>query len=246
MTGNDPTARVRELSCGTVICAAAHVEIIDARWFDRDFWESRGARRHTSTGRSPVLILDRGDESWVLRHYRRGGAVARFVDDHYVFTGLNRTRAFREWHLLRRLERWNLPAPVAIAACVVRSAWLYQADIITRYLPDTRALSALLKQERVADVTWRRIGLMLRRFHDHGVDHPDLTAHNILVDAHGAVFLVDFDNAFLRQAGGRWAQRGLARFERSLRKVALETGTTFQAPGWQLLQDAYAESGEAR
>jgi hypothetical protein len=32
---------------------------------------------------------------------------------------------------------------------------------------------------------------------------------------------------------------GLARFERSLRKVALETGTECDAHAWQLVRDAY-------
>ena len=241
-----PLPHVRELPCGAVICAKRYIDVVDAQWFDQNFWETRGARRHTSTGRSPVLIVDRGDESWVLRHYRRGGAVARFVDDHYVYTGLHRTRAFREWQLLQQLARWGLPAPAAIAARVDRTGWLYQADIITRFLPDTQALSARLANEGVDASTWRRIGGMLRRFHDHGVDHPDLTAHNILVDTQGRVFLVDFDNAVLREPEGPWMRRGLARFERSLRKVALETGTSFDEASWQMLREAYAEGSERR
>ena len=32
---------------------------------------------------------------------------------------------------------------------------------------------------------WRRIGAMIRAVHDHGVDHPDLTAHNVLLDDTG-------------------------------------------------------------
>lgn len=233
-------ARIRVLSCGTVICSDTYVDTIDSKWFDRDFWGSEGARSHTSTGRSPVLILDRGSETWVLRHYRRGGAVARFVDDHYWFTGLHRTRAFKEWYLSQQLVEWGLPAPVAIAACVKRGGCLYQADIITRFLPGTRTLSAVLKADDVPIAIWSRIGAMLRGFHERGVDHPDLTAHNILLDQQGRVFLVDFDNAHLR-APGRWTRKGIGRFERSLRKVALETGTQFSETGWQALLVSYAE-----
>ena len=245
MDAGSSTARVRDLDCGMVICADRYVETIDAAWFDREFWRRRGARRHTSTGRSPVLILDRGDESWVLRHYRRGGAVARFVDDHYWFTGLHRTRAFKEWSLLQQLGEWRLPAPAGIAACVRRQGCLYQADIITRFLPDTHALSAALKGDGVPVDTWRRIGRMLRRFHDHGVDHPDLTAHNVLLDRESRAYLVDFDNAAVRGCG-RWKQRGLARFQRSLRKVALETGTQFSDVGWRALLESYADRTPTR
>jgi 3-deoxy-D-manno-octulosonic acid kinase len=230
---------VRRLACGAVLCAAVDVAVIDERWFDRRFWLDRGARRHSSTGRSPVLILDHGDDTWVLRHYHRGGAVAKFVDDHYIYTGLERSRAFREWHLLRRMTRWGLPVPAAIAARVERSGLVYRADIITRFLPDTEALSAVLLREQVTPEAWRGIGRMLRRFHRRGIDHPDLTAHNILLDRRGGVFLVDFDNARV-SAPGPWEARGFARFERSLRKVALETGIGFSDAGWRELVDAYA------
>jgi 3-deoxy-D-manno-octulosonic acid kinase len=238
---NDATACIRMLSCGAVLCAAQDAALIDARWFDRRYWEERGARRHSSTGRSPVLILDHGADTWVLRHYHRGGAVARFIDDHYVYTGLERTRAFREWRLLRRMSDWGLPVPAPIAARVERSGLVYRADIITRFLPATETLSAALRHE-VASDAWQHIGRMLRRFHERGVDHPDLTAHNILLDDRGGVFLVDFDNAKLRPPGP-WAAKGLARFERSLRKVALETGSRFSDRGWLVLRESYAASG---
>lgn len=238
--GPDTAGRVRDLACGAVLCAAGDVAVIDAHWFDRRFWEEQGARRHSSTGRSPVLILDHGAEAWVLRHYRRGGVVARFIDDHYVYTGLERTRAFREWRLLRQMTAWGLPVPAPIAARVERAGLVYRADIITRFLPATQTLSATLRRE-IGPGAWERVGRMLRRFHDRGVDHPDLTAHNILLDDRGGVFLVDFDNAKVR-APGRWAEKGIARFERSLRKVALETGIPFSDRGWRTLQEGYGAS----
>ena len=52
------------------------------------------------------------------------------------------------------------------------------------------------------------------------------------------MFLVDFDNAKLRSPGS-WQRAGLARLERSLRKVALETGTRFDEAGWQQLLSGY-------
>jgi tRNA A-37 threonylcarbamoyl transferase component Bud32 len=79
---------------------------------------------------------------------------------------------------------------------------------------------------------------MVRAVHAHGVDHPDLTAHNILLDDGGRVFLVDFDNARLRPAGD-WRRLGVERLQRSLRKVALETGTDFDSTAWAELEAAY-------
>ena len=211
----------------------------DARWFDRPAWEARGARRHTSTGRAPVLICESGGETWVLRHYSRGGLVARFIEDHYFWRGLKQTRAYREMTILARMRAWHLPAPEPVAAWVTRRGLAYQADIITAYIADTRALSALLRGESVSESLWRRIGRMLAEFHRFGIDHPDITAHNILVDTDMQTYLVDFDNAVIRPRGG-WQRRGITRFERSLRKVAMETGTQYSPEQWRIVVDAYA------
>lgn len=223
---------------GAMIHDSAAHEAADERWFDRDYWRSASAITHETAGRGAVIVVAAGAETWVLRHYHRGGLVARFINDHYLWLGLERTRAFREWRLLERLRDAGLPAPNPIAARVVRTGLIYTADIITTYLSDTRRLSAYIADGNVPHDVWSRIGAMLRAFHDHGVDHPDLTAHNILLDPRGGLFLVDFDNAVVR-APGRWRAAGVARFKRSLRKVALETGTEFDAAAWRQVEQAY-------
>jgi 3-deoxy-D-manno-octulosonic acid kinase len=227
-----------------VLYAAGSGQTFDGGCFDRRRWLERGARVHSSTGRGGVLILPRGGETWVLRHYHRGGFVARFVYDHYLWTGLARSRPFREWRLLAQLHGEGFPVPRPIAAHVLRRGLVYAADIVTDYLPDTRSLSSHLDDGGPPGAYWPEIGRMLRRFHDRGVDHPDLTAHNILLDPRGGVFLIDFDNAVLR-ASGAWRQAGVARLERSLRKVALETGTQFDDAGWAAMLAAYAAGAGA-
>ena len=229
---------IQRLACGHVICSTDRRDALDATWFDRNYWEDAGAQRHTSTGRSPVLMGIWGTETWVLRHYSRGGLVARFIDDHYFWAGLERTRAFREFRLLAKMREWRLPVPAPIAACVQRSGLVYKADIITALIPDTVTLSALLRRDGAAKQVWQSIGRMVSDFHAYGIDHPDLTAHNILVDDKDDVFLVDFDNAVLRPRGD-WRQRGIARLERSLRKVALEFGVAFSDEAWRALISEY-------
>lgn len=228
----------KPLNGATGITTPERADEFDIAWFDRAALEAQGARRHTSTGRAPVLICERPTQSWVLRHYSRGGLVARFVDDHYVWRGLKASRAWRELDILAQMQIWQLPAPAPVAALVSRSALVYQADIITIYIPDTQALSALLRAEKVQEPLWHRIGAMLRKFHDRGIDHPDITAHNILVDAQERTWLVDFDNAVLRP-GRSWQQRGVQRFQRSLRKVAMETGGNFSPAHWQAVISGY-------
>lgn len=221
-----------------MLTAAERDETPAADWFDPDEWRRAGAVAIETSGRGTVLIVERSGETWVLRHYRRGGLVARFIDDHYLWTGADRTRAFREWRLLKSLRAHGLPVPTPVAAHVYRTGVIYTADIITAYLPDTRKLSSFIAQGGAPAGCWRRIGAMIRAVHDRGVDHPDLTAHNVLLDGAGNPFLVDFDNA-QRKPPGAWQRAGLERFNRSLRKVALETGTEFDADAWAELQAGY-------
>ena len=225
-----------------MLTGADRSELPRPEWFDAAEWRRAGGVAAETSGRGEVLILTLAHlkETWVLRHYHRGGVVARFIDDHYLWLGAERTRAFREWRLLRRLSAAGLPVPSPVAAHVYRTGFIYTADIITTYLPETRKLSWFIAQSRVPAACWRRIGAMIRAIHDHGVDHPDLTAHNVLLDDTGKTFLVDFDNA-IEKPPGAWQRAGVERFNRSLRKVALETGTDFDSAAWAEVEAAYAK-----
>jgi 3-deoxy-D-manno-octulosonic acid kinase len=227
----------------TMLAATALGEVPVAAWFDAEEWQRAGAVALETSGRGAVLIVAHGDDRWVLRHYHRGGLVARFIEDHYLWLGLERTRAFREWRLLRRLRDAGLPVPNPVAAHVYRTGAIYTADIITSYLPNTRKLSWFIEQGQVPSDCWRKIGRLVRAVHDHGVDHPDVTAHNLLLDDRADVFLVDFDNAYVKPAG-EWRRLGVERLQRSLRKVALETGTEFDAHAWREVERGY-ESPQA-
>jgi 3-deoxy-D-manno-octulosonic acid kinase len=226
----------------TMLVGSELAETPSPAWFDPGEWRRAGAVAIETSGRGEVLIVEHGADTWVLRHYRRGGLVARFVDDHYLWSGAARSRAFREWRLLRTLRAAGLPVPNPVAAHVYRTGLIYTADIITSYLPDTRKLSWFIAQGRVPAESWRRVGAMIRAVHEQGVDHPDLTAHNVLLDGQGQPFLVDFDNARLKPRG-EWQRLGIQRLNRSLRKVALETGTEFDAAAWRELEAGYARPG---
>jgi len=213
-----------------------------ADWFDAQRWQARGSVVHSTKGRGAVLKREVESELWVLRHYHRGGLVSRLIYDHYIWLGAENSRAFTEWRLLHDLHRRAFPVPEPMAARVVRHGPFYRADIALAYLPDTRTLSSFLAEGALSDAVWDAIGAMVRRFHDDGIDHPDLTAHNILLGAAGALHLVDFDNA-RRRPPGAWTVRGMARLQRSLRKVALETGTSFDERAWAQLLRGYENAG---
>ena len=94
-------------------------------------------------------------EQWSCQYVIAAAEYARVVDDHYVWLGADRTRAFREWRLLRSLHAAGLPVPSPVAAHVYRTGVIYTADIITTYVNfeeipviRERALGALARHGR--------------------------------------------------------------------------------------------------
>ena len=188
---------------------------IDPALFTTAYWRQHGAVVGEAPGRGTSLFVQAGTEQWVLRDYRRGCLIGRVIRDHYLWTGLARTRAFRELRLTAELHARGLPVPPPVAACVWRSGLSYRAALITGRLAGTRALA-----ERLADADaslLERVGTTIARFHAAGLDHVDLNARNLLVDAAGQVWLIDLDRCRLRQSGA-WQAANLDRLARSLAK----------------------------
>lgn len=200
---------------------------------------ARAAAGVAGRGRGEVVFIDAGEGQWVLRHYRRGGLVGRMVSDRYAWSGAEQTRCFREWRMLARLHAQGLPVPQPVAAAFQRQGLCYRADLVTRRIAGAEPLSARLAAGAAVD--WRGIGATLARFHAAGACHADLNAHNVLLDAAGHAWLLDFDRGRFR-AAGRWKERNLARLERSLRKIAREPGAPdFSKEGWEALLAGYGE-----
>jgi len=215
-------------------------------WFEAAAWGARGQLlASASAGRGEAVFCSDGQYEYVLRHYRRGGLPGRFIRDRYLWTGLENTRAWREWRLTAELHGRGLPVPRPVAARVVRSGLFYRADLMTLRIIDARSLAQALASGSMSEPQWQAIGQCLRRFHDAGLDHADLNAHNILL-ADGSVYLIDFDRSRLRSPG-EWQQRNLLRLLRSLRKLQGETARfAFGETAWQWLLAGYrGQSGSS-
>jgi 3-deoxy-D-manno-octulosonic acid kinase len=228
--------------------------LFDPLWLER----SGLITGHALAGRGSTCFLYVAGHKLVLRQYRRGGMVRHFNKRHYVWQGLEQTRAMREFELLRQLEVLGLPAPRPYACEVNRCGFLYTASLITRILPGHTLAEFFTTGDRqpdarLTDDVWAEIGICVRRFHDAGVWHADLNAHNILING-TQVALIDFDRACLKtvrepagnprrqtkQPGAqRWREANLQRLHRSLHKVAAGSSTTMQAEQWQSLISAY-------
>lgn len=224
-----------------ILYDAACVENPEVLGFDANYWASRDAIVGFAEGRGTTFFVHHAGEEYVLRHYRRGGLIARFSPDQYVWTGLQRTRAWREWYLLAELQEKALPVPMPIAAQVVRHGMTYKADIMTRRIPHAATLAERLGQQAISAATWQQVGKVIKQFHRHGVWHADLNANNVLIDADKRVYLIDFDRGRLRQPAGQWQQANLQRLHRSLLKLQSKTKKFFFADtDWQMLLAAYS------
>ena len=207
-----------------------------ARAFEPEFWGARGELDEVGRGRGSAWFIGPAARQWVLRHYRRGGWVARFSTDRYAWAGEARVRAFAEWRLLAALVERGLPVPMPIAARYVRTGMSYRCDLITRRIQNAEPLSVRLKRTPLSDAQWQAVGETVRRLHAAGVYHADLNAHNILIDGAGTVSVIDFDRGSLRRPGA-WAARNLSRLRRSLVKVSRDG---FPAGSWRHLMAGYA------
>ena len=219
---------------GNVVGGVANEDL-----FEPDYWAQRGELADVARGRGAAWFILRTPRQWALRHYRRGGFIARFSRDRYVWAGEQRVRAFAEWRLLAALTAQGLPVPKPVAARYCRRGPWYRCDLITQRIANAEPLSAVLIRTSPDAQTWQSIGATLARFHAAGVDHADLNAHNILIDGAGAVSLIDFDRGRIRAAGS-WAGFNLSRLRRSLVKVARDLPPgRFSAAAWDSLLAGY-------
>ncbi|HEY5810755.1 MAG TPA: 3-deoxy-D-manno-octulosonic acid kinase [Povalibacter sp.] len=226
---------------GGILYDASLLRKPEPSWFEREYWAQRNALREVAGGRGSVCFLQTDVGSWVLRHYRRGGLIARISADRYLWSGQRRTRSFAEWRLLAQLRRLELPVPAPIAAAYFKHGLTYRADLITAELPVSRTLAVALA-ESLSDGQWQTIGATIARFHSHGVCHADLNAHNILLGSTGPVYVLDFDRGRIRPRGA-WEQMVLARLRRSLDKIAgRHSAAVFSEREWTWLMQGYGRN----
>ncbi|MBY6206349.1 3-deoxy-D-manno-octulosonic acid kinase [Halomonas sp. DP3Y7-2] len=222
------SGKVGILYDATSLCDAGLTPQIGASLLDPEYWRDSGHVVGQAPGRGQSLFLDLGEQQWVLRPYRRGGMVARLSRSHYLWTGIERTRAFREVELTAALFDAGLPVPRPILGGVIRQGATYQAALITQRLPQTRALAEALASHEVDAELLADVGRVIRRCHDQGLDHVDLNARNLLIDTTRQVWLIDLDRCRLRRPG-RWQDANLARLGRSLERFCATSTAAAQA-----------------
>jgi len=224
---------------------ATLIEKITAEHFDFKAWHDKGKVLGEARGRGRVLFVRDEGHQFVLRHYRRGGFISKFFTDHYIWQGLQQTRAWAEWHLLKLMFEKGLCVPRPVAARVIKSGWAYTADLLTLTLPACQALAEHLQKETWTKEMLFETGQTIHRFHHSGIYHADLNAHNILINQRGQIYLLDFDRGCQKQ-GQAWKKQNLSRLHRSFCKLAKKNeSTSISEKKWALLLQGY-EKGQNR
>ena len=216
-----------------------------SQFFDGDFLVDdvphvNAVSPEVGIGRANVVYFSHKNIPMVLKHYYRGGAVAALLNDRYFGFNIENTRSFREWRLLKKMRSFNLPVPDAVAAHVKKGLFYYQADLITRKLENTKTLSDTLNDGSVSSEQWGAVGICIKLFHQKNIYHADLNARNILLNKEGEVYLIDFDNSYIRSGSESWKMSNLARLKRSLLKFKKnETDFSFEEQDWSALLVGY-------
>lgn len=189
-------------------------------------------------GRGAAWFVRGGFGEGVLRHYRRGGWMARFSEDAYFWLGERRARSFSEFALLQRMYRAGLPVPAPIAATYLRRGWYYRAAIVVERIAGARSFAELVDADG-AGAPWTAVGAAIAACHRFRAHHADLNAHNILVGHGRPAYLIDWDKGRIEPAIGAWCERALDRLERSLRKSCKASAANDITDGMKILRAAH-------
>jgi len=213
---------------------------LNQHWFNAQYWQQQNAITGQSIGRNTTYFFQFNQTNYVLRHYYRGGLIGKIANDGYFYTGLKRSRVYREFDLLEQMKALNLPVPTPVAARLTRRMHLYSADIIMQQIEEAEDVFHILKKRSLDNSIWQNIGQTIARFHQAGVFHADLNIHNIMLDLQDTVWVIDFDRGCFKPQNASWQQNNINRLLVSLKKEKARQQQFFWTmENWQSLLTGY-------
>ncbi len=225
---------------GAILFDRSQVRQPEADWFSPEHW-GPAAQPVTDGGRGGAWFIQTGEGDAFLRHYLRGGMAASLSRDAHLWRGITRVRSFAEFRMMRTLRERKLPVPMPFAAWYRREGLKYRAAILMQRLPEVQSFATLATRD---EAPWEAAGQLIARFHRVGLDHADLNAHNLLFDAQGRGWMIDFDRSQLRIPATPWREANLQRLLRSLRKQRGPRSVEQVDAGFAQLRAAYDAAWE--
>lgn len=167
---------------------------------------------------------------WLVRHYRRGGAVASLLGDRYLRLGT--PRPFRELAASEEVRARGVETPRVVAAAVYPAGVFYRGDLVTDFVEGARDLAEILFSDDEEPSRRRRAaaaaGALVGELGRAGIHHRDLNAKNVLLVGEGEALralALDLDRCRLAAAGTAVPPGPmLARLLRSLHRFEADTG----------------------
>ena len=86
-----------------------------------------------------------------------------------MYTGIKKSRAWREFKLLQQMKNMDLNCPTPIAAMLKKTGLYYQADIILKKISSARDLHHILLANSLTADVWKKIGQTIAKFHHHQI-----------------------------------------------------------------------------
>ncbi|MEZ8965767.1 3-deoxy-D-manno-octulosonic acid kinase [Vibrio breoganii] len=206
--------------------------------FEAPYWLVQNKVVGSAKGRGTTWFVQLEGLQGALRHYRRGGLFGKLIKDQYWFSGWEKTRSFQEFTLLLHLRDKGVNVPRPIAARANKFGPIYTADLLSERIPNAQDLVAKLQSTSLSRDTYKAIGEQIKQLHLAQVNHTDLNIHNILLDEHDKVWIIDFDKCS-EQAGDDWKENNLARLKRSFLKEVERFGIHWKADEWEHLLSGY-------
>ncbi len=191
------------------------------RTFINNFQRPAAADSFALEGRTAITRCEvDGIGPVVIKQYRRGGLIRHFIKRRYFKFG--KTRAQREFELLQIVATLglNVPEPIAYAH---RGRLLYLAWLITREIHQPVSLVRLsLQDEKKTGTAMESVVEQMSALIQNDILHVDLHPGNVVLDAAGKVYLLDFDKGiFYRGNRQRLKSQYLIRWQRAVTKHRL-------------------------
>ena len=97
--------RIERIGESVILYDGSLVNHMREAWFDPATWAGAPRAPGYSGGRGATLFITCEGQDWVLRHYHRGGTVARMPATASSGSARHAARSFAEWRLLARHPR---------------------------------------------------------------------------------------------------------------------------------------------
>ena len=186
-------------------------------------YESGGKVIQVFMGRGRTyLVNDPEGRRVIIRHYYRGGMMAKLLNDKFLSFSSTAERSVQEYDLLLRMRAMGLHVPTPILARVTRSGLFIRNDIITKEITGARNVGKILSERPMTDAEILKMGEAIGTLFRAGIYHSDLNINNLLLDGADNPWICDFDKCEMIKITPKRYNEMVSRLKRSFDKESEE------------------------